>query len=90
MSHACCIPIPKYCCLFVYRAQNSSFKRVYDYPAFLPEKYDDQSVADPVAEKAASTNSTNSTAKLTGKSMDVKNPLYVPSSKNQTVNEETD
>ena len=83
-----------YICLhiavYLFRAQNPSFnevdKGVYDYPAFLPEKYDDQSVA---SNAAASTNSTDSTAKSTGKSMTA-NPLYVPTSNNQTVNEETD
>ena len=67
-------------------------KRVYDYPVFLPEKYD-RSVTSSLTDIAAdSTNKTNSAAKSTGSNsidMTIKNPLHVPTSKTQTVNEET-
>ena len=76
--------------IYVNRASFSEAdKRVYDYPDFLPERYSDQSGASNVAEKVVSTGSTDSTTKSTGKSMSMKNPLYVPTSKTQSINEET-
>ena len=62
-------------------------KRVYDYPAFLPERYEDKSSS--VTEEAVSTKSADSAAKPMGKSISAKNPLYVPTPKTETVNEET-
>ena len=51
---------------------NKADKSVYDYPAFLPEKYnDDQPVGSSDTEKVESSNST---------AMSIKNPLYVPTS----------
>ena len=69
-------------------------KQVYDYPVFQPEKYTyDRSVTSSLTDIAAdSTNNTNSATKSTGSNsidMTIKNPLHVPTSKTQTVNEET-
>lgn len=65
-------------------------KRVYDYPAFLPEKYDDQlPVAFKATDKVASTESAKkSIADDNSAVMSVKNPMYVPTSRTQVVNEE--
>jgi len=67
-------------------------KRFYDYPAFIPEKFD-HSVNSNLADKAAdSTTNTKSATKSTGSNsvaMAMKNPLYVPTSKTQTADEET-
>ena len=67
-------------------------KRVYDYPAFTPEKYDDQSVTSNHRNVAPS-NSTDSAARSVTDSksaeMSLKNPLHVPMLKTQTVNEGT-
>ena len=64
-------------------------KRVYDYPAFLPEKYDDQPAAANATDKVASTDSAKKSI-TDGNSvvMNMKNPIYVPTSKTQAVNEE--
>ena len=85
--------------IYTYRAENPMFgktdKRVYDYPVFTPEKYDDQSVTsnDKSAGNVAPLNSTDSAARsvIDSKStaMSMKNPLYVPMLKTQTVNEGT-
>ena len=70
-------------------------KRVYDYPVFTPEKYDDQSVTsnDKSAGNVAPLNSTDSATRSITDSkstaMSTKNPLYVPMLKTQTVNEGT-
>lgn len=79
----------------LFRKENPDFskadKRVYDYPAFTPEKYDNQSlvlsnateksVSSASAEKSITDNKTTS--------VQAKNPLYVPTSGTQAVNEET-
>lgn len=85
--------------IFISRVENPVFsktdKRVYDYPAFIPEKYDDQSVTSnsTVTEKVTPLNSTDAAAKSITSSKSttrtMKNPLYVPMLKTQTVNEET-
>ena len=67
-------------------------KRVYDYPVFLPEKYDRSVISSLTDIAADSTNNINSATKSTGSNsvdMTIKNPLHVPTSKTQTVNEET-
>ena len=69
--------------------ENSEFskadKRVYDYPAFLPEKYDDQPpVATNATDKVASTDSSKKSIKDDNSAvMSMKNPLYVPTSRTQ-------
>lgn len=75
--------------------ENSEFskadKRVYDYPAFLPEKYDDQApVAANATDKVASTDSSKKSIKDDNSTvMSMKNPMYAPTSRTQVVNEET-
>ena len=56
-------------------------KRIYDYPAFVPERYSDQSpAASNVAKKVASPKRTDSAANGRGSTsavMNTNNPLYV-------------
>ena len=87
-------------CLFsIYRAENPMFsktdKRVYDYPVFTPEKYDDQSVTSNhnLTGNVTPLNRTNSAARSVTDSksaeMSLKNPLHEHMLKTQTVNEGT-
>ena len=58
--------------------ENPSFskadKRIYDYPAFLPERYSDQSVASPNLRTDSAANATRGS---TSAVMNTNNPLYV-------------
>lgn len=59
------------------RMENPAFsnadKCIYDYPAFLPERYSDQSVASQKLRTGSAANARGSTSAV----MNTNNPLYV-------------